>query len=185
MPQHPLSDNEKDILKVIKNEIDYAQCTPSIKETKDTLETRIAESEVLLRSIGCGDEVKHITVKAGVIKPKAIVVRSFDDLLKDANQTYPNEISFEDIFTRAELDANTEYIRKLNAEFNAIHKLDAVDITIPVVAGILSGAIDCIFGGFVRDASGRNIPGSMSEFVSKLFDNALPADRIKKLEDLV
>lgn len=184
MPEHPLSDNEKDILKVIKNEIDYAQCTPSIKETKDTLETRIAESETLLRSIGCGDEFKHITVKAGVIKPKAIVVRSFDDLLKDANQTYPNEISFEDIFTRAELDANTEYIRQLNAEFNAIHKLDAVDITIPVVAGILSGAIDCIFGGFIRDESGRNIPGSMSEFVSKLFDNALPADRIKKLEDL-
>lgn len=184
MPKHPLSEDEKDILKVIKNEIDYAQDTPSLTETKETLDTSIAESEALLRSIGRGAESSHIVVKTEIQKPDTVVVRSFDDLLQEANKKYPDEVGFEDIFTKAELAANSEYIRQLNAEFDAVHKLDAVDVIIPAVAGILSGAIDCLLGGFVKDVSGRMVPGSMTEFVDKLLDKALPADKIKSLEDL-
>ncbi len=184
MTKHPLDNGEKDILKVLKSEIDYAKDTSSLKDTNSTLNANISESEALLRSLGRGDELRSIKVQSDVQHPKTIIIRSFDELLVNANQKYPDEVGFEDIFSKAELAANTEYIRQLNAEFNAMHKLDAVDVTIPAVAGILSGAIDSIFGGFVKDASGRNIPGSMSEFVSKLFNNSLPADRIKKLEDL-
>ena len=43
-----LTQKEKDLLKVIKNEIDYAQETSSLKRTKETLEARIAESKLLL-----------------------------------------------------------------------------------------------------------------------------------------
>lgn len=184
MSKYPLVDNEKDIIKVIKNEIDYAQDTHSLKETKDSLEKSIAESEALLSTIGRGDELRRVVVKTELQKSNILVVRSFDDLLRDANQRYPDEIDFEDIFTHAELASNAEFIRQLNADFNAVHKLDAVDVIIPAVAGILSGAVDCAFGGFVKDTSGRSVPGSMSEFVSKLFDKALPVDKIKKLEDL-
>lgn len=184
MSKYPLVDNEKDIIKVIKNEIDYAQDTYSLKETKDSLEKSIAESEALLSTIGRGDELRRVVVKTELQKSNILVVRSFDDLLRDANQRYPDEIDFEDIFTHAELASNAEFIRQLNADFNAVHKLDAVDVIIPAVAGILSGAVDCAFGGFVKDTSGRSVPGSMSEFVSKLFDKALPVDKIKKLEDL-
>ena len=184
MTKHQLDNGEKDILKVLKSEIDYAKDTPSLKDTNSTLNTNISESEALLRSLGRGDELRSIKVQSDAQHPKTIIIRSFDELLVTANQKYPDEVGFEGIFSKAELAENTEYIRQLNAEFNAMHKLDAVDVTIPAVAGILSGAIDSIFGGFVKDASGRNIPGSMSEFVSKLFNNVLPADKIKKLEDL-
>lgn len=179
-----LTQKEKDLLKVIKNEIDYAQGTPSLEATKEVLDTSIVESEALLRSFGLGEELRPAVVKKESQKSKALVVRSFDELLSDANQRYPDEIGFSDIFTKSELVVNTDYIRQLNAEFNAVHKLYAVDVIIPAVAGILGGAVDCIFGGFVKDASVRNIPGSMSEFVGKLFDKALPADRIKKLEEI-
>lgn len=184
MRKYPLSDNERDMLKVIKNEIDYAKATPPLDDTNESLERRIAESEALLYSIGRADELKCVVVKAEVYKPKILSVRSFDDLLSDANNRYPDEIDFTDIFTKAEFAENTECIKQLNTEFNDLHKLDAVDVIIPAVAGILSGAVDCIFGGFIKDTSGRNIPGSMSEFVRRLLDKALPADKIKKLESL-
>lgn len=184
MPKHSLSENEKDIVKVLKSEIDYAKDITSLADTKTVLNANISDSEELLRSIGYGDELSQLEVTTEPQKQKVITIRSFDDLLFDANERYPQDISFEDVFTNAELAANTEYIQQLNLEFNAIHKLDKVDVLIPAVAGIFSGAIDCIFGGFIRGADGRNAPGTMTEFINKLFDKALPADRIKKLEGL-
>ena len=40
-----------------------------------------------------------------------------------------------------------------------------------------------IFGGFVEGADGRNIPGTMSEVVRKLFDKVLPPEKISSLEE--
>ena len=182
--KHPLTDVEKDILKVIKSEIDDARDTPSLKDTKTALDKSVAESEALLCSLGMGDELSHIEVKRDLQPRKTLVVRSFDDLLKDANERYPQEIGFEDIFTSMELAANADHISQLNAEFNAVHRLDVVDILIPVVAGVLSGSIDCIFGGFARNADGVNAPGTMTEFVQKLFDEALPPLTIERLEEI-
>lgn len=46
MSKHPLNNREKDILKVLKSEIDYAQGTPSLKATINTLNASISESKV-------------------------------------------------------------------------------------------------------------------------------------------
>lgn len=185
MSKYTLSDSEKDILKVSKIGIDYAQSIPSLGSIKDMLDEHIAESEDLLRSLGYRPQMRQIS-NPPVYNPSAtpIVVCSFEELLREANQKHPDEIGFEDIFTKSELAANAEYIQRLNDEFNSIHKLDKVDILIPAVAGILSGAIDCVFGGFIRTADGRSVPGSMTHYVNQLFAKALPQDRIKKLEEL-
>lgn len=183
MTKYPLSDREKGILKVLKSEIDYAQRIPPLDDTKDVLDMRIAESETLLRSLGYGKQIQRPPAPVHKVQ-QVSVVRSFDDLLNEANRKYPGEVSFEDIFTQSEFAANAEYIQQLNNEFDSIHKLDKVDVLIPAVAGVLSGAIDCVFGGFLRNASGHNIPGSMSQYVNKLFANALPPERIKRLEEL-
>ena len=184
MPKHELSDSEKDLLKVVKSEIDYAENTPSLKATKKALDKNISASEALLRSIGRGDELLHIEIEKEPQVQKTLIIRSFDDLQKDANERYPEEIGFEDLFSSEELALNAEYIRQLNAELNAVHKLDAVDVIIPVVAGILGGAVDCILGGFVKTDSGKSIPGTLSDYVGKLFDKALPAEKITELEKL-
>ena len=60
MTKHPLDNGEKDILKVLKSEIDYAKNTPSLKATKSALDINISESEALLRSLGRGDELRSI-----------------------------------------------------------------------------------------------------------------------------
>ena len=184
MAKHSLSPEEKDILKVIKTEIEYAKDTHSLKPETETLNANISDSEALLKSIGYGNELQEISISSATQETKTIVVRSFEELLKNANEKHPENVCFEDIFTKEELLANADVITKLNDEFNAIHKLDKIDVIISTVAGILSGTIDCLLGGFVSGASNRMVPGSMTEFVKELFDKALPADKIKKLEDL-
>lgn len=188
MRDYKLTPDEKDILMVIKAETDNENATLSLSSEIAQSDANIAATEELLKRHGVseilleGQKAESHTVSNA--ERKVITYTSFDDLLVTANQRYTDEVGFEDIFTKAEIVANAEYIRQFNAEFNAVHKLDAVDVIIPAVAGILSGAVDCVFGGFVKDASGRSVPGSMTEFVSKLFDKALPADKIKKLEDI-
>lgn len=184
MSKYVLTNGEKQILKVLKNEITYAQDIPSLDAANSTLDARIAESEALLRSLNYRGQIQKPVTSKSTIQIRPGDIRTFDELLSEANRKNPSEIRFEDIFTKNELIANAEYIRRINDEFNSIHKLDKVDVLIPAVAGILSGAIDCVFGGFIRTASGRSIPGSMTQYVNKLFDKALPPDRIKRLEDL-
>lgn len=185
MPNLAGSENkEQDFLKVIKNEASYVSSTPSLATTKETLDKSILESEAVLRSLGRSGDLGRIEVVKEKHTPSALVIRSFDDLLQDAKDNYPNEIDFKDIFTEAELAANHNYILNLSAEFDAVHKLDTLEVIIPAVAGILGGAVDCFFGGFVRNDSGKSIPGSLSAYVEKIFNKALPAEKILELEKL-
>ena len=183
MSKYALSDKEKDILKVISSEIVSSQNIPSLASENSMMDRRIAESEALLHSLGYSGQIQDKTVLPPTTRIEPVIVRSFEDLLNEANQKYPDEVHFEDIFTKNELAVNAAYIQQLNDEFDSIHKLDKADVLIPAVAGILSGAIDCVFGGFLKD-SGRNVPGSMSRYVNQLFAKALPPERIKRLEAL-
>lgn len=185
MPNYKLSDSEKDILKVIKNDMDFAENVKSENDSvKLSLDESISSSEALLRSLGHESKLDKVVIKPQNRESKVIVVHSFDELLSAANKKYPNEINFSDIFTSQEIVEHTAYIARLNEEFNAIHRLDKIDIIIPAVAGTLGGAMDCLFGGFMKTVSGKSIPGTLSNFMQNIFDKALPIEKIKELEKL-
>lgn len=178
-----LSQEEKDLLKVIKSCISEVEDIPALSPTNNQLDDTIASSEALLRSIGYGNELVTIVREPQQKAQRIIKVRSFDELLFYANEKFPGDINFTDILSPQEIAEHTVYIEQLNEDFNAVHRLDKVDILIPAVAGVLAGAVDCAFGGFIGSAGGGNIPGTMSEFLNKLFAKALPIKRIKKIED--
>lgn len=182
MLEKKLSQNEKDILKVTKLGIDEAQAIPSLQGEMDAMDHNIQESENLLCSLGY--DLQAIPKDSILSAPSAITVRPFSELLQEANRQYPDEIRFLDIFTPEEIAANHAHIRSLNEEFNAIHRLDSIDIIIPAVAGILSGVLDCAFGGFIRLENGKSIPGPFSDYVRKIFDKSLPKEKIRELEKM-
>ena len=183
MIEHTLSASEKNVLKVIKVGLDETEGL-SLSNEASRLEGNINKTEELLRSLGYRNDVDSISAAKADTSPGPIVYRSFDELLKKANQKYPNEVNFSDVFTPEEITQSYERIKGLNEEFNAVHRLDEVDIIITALAGILSGALDCAFGGFIRQENGKSVPGPFSDFVSRIFDTALPLERIKELEKL-
>jgi hypothetical protein len=126
----------------------------------------------------------NVVVEKHQTAPKTLTVRSFDELLTEADKLYPADVDFAGILTPQEIAEHSAYIEQFNEDFNAIHRLDKVDVLIPAVAGVLGGAIDCALGGFVKADGGKNIPGTMSAYVNELFNKALPKERIKRLEDL-
>jgi hypothetical protein len=185
MPSHKLSESEKEILKVIKNEIYFTDGVRSDnRNVQASLDESISSSEALLCSLGHGSKLDNIIVESQHSKQRVIEVRSFDELLATTNKNHPNDINFNDIFTPQEIAEHIAYIAQLNEEFNAVHRLDKIDIIIPAVAGILGGSIDCLLGGFAKMESGKSVPGTLSNFVQDLFDKALPPEKIKELEAL-
>lgn len=178
------SSAEKDILKVIRNGIDEVESVEPIKHTLDQIESSISSSEDLLKALGYSDELKNIELCTQEEVQRILVIRTFDELLSDANQKFPNDIELSEFFTDSELLNQSNYINHLNSEFNDIHKLDIIDILIPTIAGILGGAVDCALGGFTKSSNGMNIPGSMSEYVRRQFNIYLPKEKIKYLEKI-
>jgi len=184
MSDYQLTDTEQDILKVLKYTIDYTKDTPSLKPVREEMDANIATSKALLRSLGREDLLENMVVEKLPVSKRRIVVRSWDNLVKDANEQILGNITFEDLFSPAEIAANRAYIQKLHDDFNAIHKFDFIDGCIPIIAGTIGGVLDFLFGGFVRVASGKSVPGVFSKYVGNLFDKALPLDKIAELEKL-
>ncbi|MDR1643101.1 MAG: hypothetical protein LBT59_25690 [Clostridiales bacterium] len=172
------SDSEKDLLKVVKSEISFAKDTPSLEGEQKLLDSSIAESEALLKSLGM-PVIRAVAPSKGS-QPKVIKIRSFEDLLQDANVRDPGEVGFEDIFSKEELEANRKRIKDLNAEFDSVHRLGAEEIIIPVLAGILGAAFNCVLGGFVTNEDGKRVSG-LSNY---LFNKAFPKAKIKELEKM-
>lgn len=190
MSDYKLTPNESDILKVIKHEIDYAKETSSLKPTISALDSNISSSEELLLSLGLGAELSmtktdddYQLLKESARK-KIITIRSFEELLHDANERIPDSVDFSDIFTPDELSANRDVIEMLNADFNAIHRLDNTDWAICIVAGLIAAAIDILLVGIPHKTAGGAKAGPLSDWIRNKFDMAIPPDRIKELEEL-
>ena len=64
-----LTQGEKDILKVVKNELSNASPDCSLKETKITLHSAIDSSEMLLHSLGIKIDPTNIS-KEGAVSPE-------------------------------------------------------------------------------------------------------------------
>jgi hypothetical protein len=179
-----LTQGEKDILKVVKNELNNATLDCSLKETKITLDSAIDSSEMLLRSLGIKVDPTNIR-KAGTFNPtgkKSIKITPFEDLLTEANTNIVRDIDFSDIFTSEEIKANADIINKLNEEFNSLHRLDKVDWAICSVAGLVAAAIDIILVGIPHNTVDGTRAGTMSDWIRDMFDKTIPPDQIKELE---
>jgi len=184
MSRYQTTKEERDILKVLKNEINCVKSMPSLKHVWEEIEANIATSEALLRSLGHEKHLENMVVERQPMVKKKIIVRSWDDLVKDANEQIPGDVTFEDLFSPEELDANRAFIQKLHDEFNIIHAFDTIDISIPFIAGVIGGIVDLCFGGFVKTTSGKNVPGLLSAYFRDRFNTVLPPDKIVELEKL-
>ena len=180
-----LNQNEKDLLRVIKLGIDKANSILSLSDSNEELNTRIAESEYLLASLDIDYKGKPETPETmidSVSSKKRIAVRSFEELLTEANTNITEDIDFTDIFTPDEIKDNADTIQRLNEEFNSIHRLDNTDWAICSVTGLIAAAIDIILVGIPQKTSDGLHAGTMSDWIRDRFDDAIPPDKIKDLE---
>lgn len=154
----------------------------SISFDNPNLNDCIGETEQLLISLGHESEVNDAKEASKVVvETWNLVIPSWEDLCKEAEDAIQGKASLISLFTDEELRNNKEYIRKLNADFNAIHDLDKMDITICALAGIISAAIDILLVGIPGPSSTGVSAGSLSNHIRKYFENKFPPSEMEKL----
>lgn len=145
------------------------------------LDKSIAESENLLKSIGLTNNIWDSNTCRSAKSPSSITIPSWSQLCDEAQQSVNSEQDLCSLFTSEELAANEEYITKLNRDFNTIHKLDKVDISICAIAGIVAGAIDILLIGIPARAPGGLNAGCLSNHIRKYFESKYPPAEMEKL----
>ena len=152
----------------------------SIKRPDMTsVEACISESEALLKELGISTDKLPIVVKH---EPKKVmVVPTWDELCAEAERHVGIGCELESIFTKEELQSNELAICQLNEEFNVIHRLDAFDISIAALAGLVGAAVDILLVGIPSKTPNGLKGGSLENYVRDYFDKKFPEEEMQKL----
>jgi hypothetical protein len=184
MSKYQYSDSERNLNKILKMHDDTLKGIPSLSSDIDRLNESINSSENLLKELGMAAEIHQLKNKSPQpSQSKQILqMKSWEDLLQEANKQILEEVNLESIFTKEELTSNERYLTQLREDFNSIHRLDKIDHTICIVAGILAAAVDTFLVGIPQKTSGGISAGPLSNYIRQKFDEAIPSDKIKLLE---
>ncbi|WP_295645250.1 hypothetical protein [uncultured Holdemanella sp.] len=145
------------------------------------IDDRILESELLLRSLK-GD-VKFVKeIKMSSEKPKPVVTYpSWDFLRKEAENYVGTDHDLNELFTKEELQSNEKAILQLNNEYNEIHKLDKIDVSIAVVAGLAGAFVDTVLVGIPSRTTNGLKAAPLSNYIRGYFDKRFPEEEMSKL----
>ncbi len=154
---------------------------PSLSGVND----RIAESEALLRSLGYSAQLDALQKAKGQPSPepprKVMVVPSWEHLCIEAEKSMGTGCRLEDLFTPQELADNQAAIRKLNEEYNALHRLDQYDIAISASAGLLGAAVDLLLVGIPQKTPDGLKGGTLANYIRDWFNQKFPEEEMEKL----
>ena len=143
------------------------------------LETCISESEALLKELGIATNILPMAVNS---EPKKVmVVPSWEDLCTQAEKEVGVASTLESLFSDEELRMNQASLRALNADYNSIHKLDNIDISICAAAGILGAVIDILLVGIPQKTTEGLKGGPLSNYVRDWFNKRFPEEEMEKL----
>ena len=179
------TESERAINKVIEHQDhQLASIQSTISDNLHRAEDATKSAEQTLASCGISLDPLHSKTKihSSPMERKSIVVRSWEEIQIEAEQHIPYDVSIKSLFTESELNSSEAYLIKLREEFNALHRLDAIDYTICGISGVLSAAVDIFLVGMPASPLAGIKGGSLSNYIRKIIDEALPPNEIKKLE---
>ena len=146
---------------------------------KSGIDLQIAQSEVLLRSLGY--ELPTVHEVTSLSDKKVLVVPSFEELSDEAELAVGNNNRIEDLFTEEELKANAAAIKAMNHDYNMIHHLDKYDVIISAAAAILGAVVDIVLVGIPQKGPDGLEAGKLADYVRKKFDEKFSPEEMEKL----
>lgn len=176
MGRYKYTTGEKNINAVLGHQDDQLKSIsfPAASETDEC----IASSESLLASLGYSLPKRGAVPRHG---GQPLGVPSWNQVLDDALHAGKDGSQLENLFTEDELKANTVAVAALNEEYDQIHRLDPLDVTIAAGAGILAAAVDILLVGIPKKTPSGLRAGTLSNYIRDYFEERYPADEMEKL----
>ena len=178
MSRYKYSKTEQQINDVLKYHDEELKKLKAARPSTSELDRRIQESEDLLRMLGY---TEMPTVSKREEPKQVMVIPSWENLCAEAGNVVGTGNALESFFTEAELKANTQEIRMLNAEYNQFHRLDKYDISISAAAGLLGAAIDILLVGIPKKTPEGLKGGPLSNYIRNWFDKRFSKEEMEKL----
>ena len=182
MSKYDYSDAERKVNSVLLHQ--SMELSEIHRPSIDGVNTQIAETEALLRSLGYGDRLDNLRsgpCAAENAQRKVMVVPSWEKLCAEAEECVGTGRELEDIFTPDELKDNQLALRRLEEEFNQLHRLDKFDIALCAAAGLLSAAVDLLLVGIPQKTVNGLKGGPLADYVRDWFDKKYPSEEMEKL----
>lgn len=181
MGKFKYSDEEQQINNVLKYQDEELN-----KLLFDSKKRRIdtdAEIEVLKKQLmKLGVDPNAIEKNMDTSEPKKVmIVPTWNELCKEAEQVVGNGWELESIFSEDEIKSNELYIRTLNKEYDQIHKLDKIDVSISAIAAIVGAAVDILLVGIPQRGMDGLEAGPLSDFIRRRFEEVFPEEDMEKL----
>ena len=177
MSKFKYTETEKQMNTVLKHQDEALKGIqfPSQAET----DAIAAKADALLRSLGYKpEELKGLSLSS---KAKStMIVPTWEELCHDAERHVGKNCDLESIFTEEELNSNELAIKQMNAEFSAIHRLDAFDVSISALAALVGAAVDILLIGIPEKTPDGLKAGALSNYIRDYFDKKFPEDEMKK-----
>lgn len=168
--------NEANINKVLKYQEKELNNIKSIDT--DKLEETISNTEKLLKNMGYLVNDNNLSV---IDTKETIIVPTWEEMCKEASREIKEDVSIYDLFTSEELIENKNVISSLNNEFKELYKLDKIEITISVLAGLLSAVIDILLIGMPHRTTNGLEAGKLSNYVRNWFEKEFPEADMEEL----
>lgn len=178
MSKYKYSKTEQQVNDVLKYHDEELKKLKAARPSTSELDRRIQESEDLLRMLGY---TEMPTVSKREEPKQVMVIHSWENLCAEAGNVVGTGNALESFFTEAELKANTQEIRMLNAEYNQLHRLDKYDISISAAAGLLGAAIDILLVGIPKKTPEGLKGGPLSNYIRNWFDKRFSKEEMEKL----
>lgn len=179
MSKYKYSEEELEINNVLNHQ--SKQLSEMKRPSMDGINSCIADSEELLRSLGYQKELMGARTKKVQSMKKVIVVPSWKQICIEAEKIVGSKCELESIFTEQELKSNEIAIRMLNQEYNSLHRLDKLDYGICAIASIVAGAVDILMVGIPKPGPDGVEAGPLSDYIRKKFNEKFPQDQMEKL----
>lgn len=113
-----------------------------------------------------------------------MVVPTWEELCIQAEKEVGSTTDLESLFSDEELRVNQAALRALNSDYNSIHKLDKIDISICAAAVILGAVIDILLVGIPPKTPEGLKGGPLPNYVRDWFNERFPEEEMEKLANL-
>ena len=142
------------------------------------IDDSIQQSEKILHELGYDT---NITNNSELKKKKTVVVPTWEEMCVTAKKSVGSDIQIEELFSKDELKANDTAIKLLNEEYNSLYKLDNIDLTISISAGLLASVVDILLVGIPKKTNTGIKAGKLSDYVRQWFEKEFPEIEMEEL----
>lgn len=177
MSKFKYTDTEQQFSNVLKHQEKELSSVPKLNT--DIAEKRISESETLIKELDLSTSGLNLAPVRS--ETPVMVVPTWEELCRDAENNVGKENSLESLFSEEELRENSKAIRIINDDYNSIHRLDKIDITISAAAGLLGAAVDILLVGIPEKTPEGLKGGPLSNYVRDWFDKKYPEAEMEQL----